>query len=235
MTLTSLRIDDRILATYPQVQMGVLKVSFSHAPLGCAMPSADVLKLELEARGMCAENPTDFPLIKVWYTLFREAFNVNPKNFNPSIAALVRRVMRGKELPSILPLVDAYNLCSVQTLFPIGGYDVERLQGELVLRYGRPGEIFTPLGQDEPQQVEPHHIVYGDDARVVCWLWNHKDAGETCITPKTRTALFCIDSIEGPKETLWKALRQLQHTLEHMGGVTECCKILCKTTPGVIV
>lgn len=234
MTLTAVSIDDSIFQNYPGSSVGLLKVSFSGPPHPIDIPSETALKMHLESMGMQPSTYAEFPRIKKWRTLFQQNFKMNPKVYRPSVDALARRVIRGKGLPSILPLVDVYNLCSVQTLFPMGGYDAEKLNGELILRYGETGESFTSLHNKDSQDVEDYHVIYADDDRVVCWLWNHKDAFETRITEGTRTALFCIDSVElCDDDKLSDALAYLKSTLEQSGGVVQSKAILSRELPRV--
>ena len=136
----------------------------------------------------------------------------------------LRRVMKGQDLWSVSDVVDGYNVLSVRHLLPLGAYDRDLLAGDLTLRFGREGETFRGLGGlDEP--VDPRQVVYADDARVCCWLWNHRDSREVSVTPVTRRALFFVDqafdpvhsSLEAALEDLEALLRTLGHRPEARG------------------
>ena len=73
--------------------------------------------------------------------------------------------------------------------------------------------------------MDPRQVVYADDARVCCWLWNHRDSREVSVTPVTRRALFFVDqafdpvhsSLEAALEDLEALLRTLGHRPEARG------------------
>ncbi len=71
---------------------------------------------------------------------------IDPTRLRPSSEALLRRVLRGEEVPAVNSLVDAGNLCSLEFLLPVGMHDLGRVHGALVLRRGRPIEMFEAIG-----------------------------------------------------------------------------------------
>ena len=50
--------------------------------------------------------------------------------FPSSIESMARRVLRGDPFPKINPLVDLYNSVSLKYLVPMGGHDLDTLQGK---------------------------------------------------------------------------------------------------------
>lgn len=70
---------------------------------------------------------------------------LDPTKVRPSSEALLRRVRRGEELPSINSLVDIINWCSLETQLPYGLYDLDRTRGAVTLRLGRPGEQYDGI------------------------------------------------------------------------------------------
>jgi len=229
MLLTSISLHKEVIEKYPSAKIGIVIANFLSDPLPFSMPSPETLKNYLQEKGMHPSTYVENANIKAWRDVFQKDFNISPKSYRPSIDALTRRVIRGKGLPSILPLVDIYNTCSVEFLLPMGGYDVEKLKGELTLRYGREGEAFLPLHEKEMKHIKAQEIIYADDERVVCWLWNYKDTEATCITKETRKALFCIDSLNDRTEkNLFPAIEKLKDELKNAGGSIEGSAILSK-------
>jgi DNA/RNA-binding domain of Phe-tRNA-synthetase-like protein len=70
---------------------------------------------------------------------------IDPTKTRPSSEALLRRVRKGDELPVINSLVDIINWCSLETQLPYGLYDLDRIQGPVVLRLGRAGEEYEGI------------------------------------------------------------------------------------------
>src|SRR2546428_159863 len=68
--------------------------------------------------------------------------------FAPAPAeALHRRVVQGKGLPLINNVVDIINLVSVESLLPLGLYDLEKVREPIVFRAGRAGETYKGIGK----------------------------------------------------------------------------------------
>jgi len=127
---------------------------------------------EVEARLAAIErDPTelgdDDPRIASWHAAYRR-FGTNPRRQRPSVDALTRRLARTGRLPRISPFVDCYNLVSVTHVVPAGAFDLDAVDGAIVVRFAEPGDAFTPLG--EPDSVEAPHdgeAVYADAGGVL--------------------------------------------------------------------
>lgn len=73
---------------------------------------------------------------------------IDPTKTRPSSEALLRRVKRGDELPRVNSLVDIINWCSVETQLPYGLYDLDKINGDVALRLGHPGEEYAGIRKD---------------------------------------------------------------------------------------
>jgi DNA/RNA-binding domain of Phe-tRNA-synthetase-like protein len=100
------------------------------------------------------------PRVQALRQAFRGA-GVDPSRYRPSSEALARRVLRGDPLPRINPLVDLNNACSVEAMLPFGSYDASRIEGDVVLRPGAPGETYEAIGKTLAVEGKP---VAADDA-----------------------------------------------------------------------
>ncbi len=119
--------------------------------------------------------------------LYRQ-IGIDPTKLRPSSEALLRRVLRGQPLPRINTLVDVNNLCSLEWLLPIGLHDLDRTQGQLVLRRGQPGEGYDAIGKGW-YSVEDRLTV--SDAVGPCGSPT-SDSQRTMITRQTTRALMVI-------------------------------------------
>jgi DNA/RNA-binding domain of Phe-tRNA-synthetase-like protein len=73
---------------------------------------------------------------------------LDPTRRRPSSEALLRRVTRGEPLPRINSLVDICNWCSLELQLPYGLYDLDRIDGDVVLRLGKEGEEYPGIRKD---------------------------------------------------------------------------------------
>ena len=74
------------------------------------------------------------------------SFGTKPSDYRPSAEALVRRTLKTGKLPVINTAVDLYNIVSVKHIIPMGGFDADKVEGDIYLRVSEGMEIFTPRG-----------------------------------------------------------------------------------------
>ena len=81
----------------------------------------------------------------------REAYKrcgKDPSRYRPSGEALVRRTLKGNELYRVSTIVDLINLASIAYGYSIGGFDADKIQGDvLTLGIGREGEPYEGIGR----------------------------------------------------------------------------------------
>lgn len=73
----------------------------------------------------------------------------DPNRYRPSAEALHRRIHKNLQLYQINTLVDLINLVSIKTGYSIGGFDADKIEGDLVLGIGRKGELYHGIGRGE--------------------------------------------------------------------------------------
>lgn len=71
------------------------------------------------------------------------ALGIDPTKDRPSSERLLRRVVQGRELPTVNQLVDAVHLVSLTVQTPLGIYDWDKIAPPVLVRIGRPDESFT--------------------------------------------------------------------------------------------
>ena len=74
---------------------------------------------------------------------------LDPTKRRPSSEALLRRVRKGEALPRINSLVDVCNWCSLEFQLPYGLYDLDRIEGDVILRLGAEDEGYAGIRKDD--------------------------------------------------------------------------------------
>ena len=100
------------------------------------------------------------PAVVVLRALFR-AVGCDPTRYRPASEALLRRLVKGAELPAIHPLVDLNNCLSAETSVPCCVMRDGSFGSRLVFRAGRPGESYESLRgpfnlESKPLLVDEH-------------------------------------------------------------------------------
>lgn len=123
-----------------------------------------------------------------WARRLYASVGIDPTKYRPSSEALLRRALKGEPLYQINTLVDACNWCSLDYLLPIGLYDTDRLQGDLLLRLGEPDEAYEGIRKG---MVHVGGRLCVADARGAFGSPS-SDSLRASIMPATRNALALI-------------------------------------------
>lgn len=172
-------------------------------------------------------NPlNDDPRIVSWREAYRQ-FGCNPRRKRPSAEALLRRVLLGRPLSPIHPLVDLYGAVSIRQRLPIGGSDLDRLDGPLTLRLSPGEEPFEPIGGGT-EPTTKGEVVWSDDGRVVTRCWNWRDSAATAITRSTEDAVLCVESPDDAvgEEVVVYAAEELAEWSTTMSGCDSTVSVL---------
>lgn len=111
---------------------------------------------------------------------------IDPTKVRPSSEALARRFLMGK-MPRINNVVDAGNLASIETLVPIGIYDLAMVKGGLVLRRAISNEEFIDI-TGKASRLTGKEIVLADEQGVI-HVFPHRDALRTSVKDDTSRIL----------------------------------------------
>jgi DNA/RNA-binding domain of Phe-tRNA-synthetase-like protein len=101
---------------------------------------------------------------------------------------LLRRVVNRGEIYQINNVVDALNLVSISTGFSIGGYDAEKIAGNVVFGIGREGELYTGIGRGDLNIAGMP--VFRDESGA--FGTPTSDSERTSVTENTRRFLMII-------------------------------------------
>lgn len=139
-----------------------------------------------------------------------KALGKDPSRYRPSNEALVRRFLQGKHLYEISTLVDINNLASIRWAYSIGGFDMDKIQGEaLTLGVGKAGEPYEGIGRGALNiEFLP---VYRDDAGGIGTPTS--DNERTKISLSTSRLLFLVNGYDGNQETTLACAQDLQNLL----------------------
>jgi DNA/RNA-binding domain of Phe-tRNA-synthetase-like protein len=140
------------------------------------------------------ENAQSHPHVAAWRKGMQKV-GVSGKQFPSSIEALCRRVLSGKAVARINPLVDFYNAVSLQEIVPVGAWDVDDITGEdILLKRTVGGEPFKALGEQEVVHAGPGEVSYADAAELITrhFVWRQSERGK--INPGTRQ-FFLVSEI----------------------------------------
>jgi DNA/RNA-binding domain of Phe-tRNA-synthetase-like protein len=219
--MPDLRVTDEIFERYPGVVLGVVTAhGIDNSGTGDALLAPLRREEERVRAALAGAQVAEHPHIVPWREAYRK-FGAKPKDHPSSIENLVRRVLKGQPVPRINPLVDLYNTISLRHLVPVGGEDLDRIEGDVLLTTATDREPPVHLlGEAEARPPKPGEVIYKDGLGTLCRRWNWKEAERTKLTAATRHAVLVIEGLPPVgRELVERAAGELAALVrEHCGG-----------------
>jgi len=217
------RYDPAIIERFPTIVGGVIHATGVHN--GPTPPRlAAAFRDETLATGTrIGETPlSELPTLAAWRKVFR-GFGVDPTQYRSAAEALLRRLTKQGELPSIGTLVDLANLVSIRYALPVAVFDQRGLSGVTIVRFARGDERWADLGSSAAEHPEPGEVIFVDEAAVVSarrWCWRQSAA--SAAREDTTEILVTVEGHHGTADQdVTRALADLEALLaEHAGPAT---------------
>ncbi len=213
-------VSEEIFSLFPEACIGVV-VAREVDNTRNVKEIADLLKdssKRIYQKFKDASDYRSYSNIAVWRNAFKKC-GINPNRHPSSIEALVKRVSRKPDFPSINPVVDLVNALALKHVLPMGAHDMDKLKGNLQVRFSRKGDVFTPFGKKTHEEVEEGEIVYADDEEIRTRRWIWRQGEKAKITSESRNIFFPIDGFHGTTDNnVIKARDELAALLENFFG-----------------
>jgi len=178
------------------------------------------------------------PNIAAWRAarLASSAFGARPSKYPSSIEAMVKRVLKGGELPYINTLAALGNMASLKHLAPVGGHDVGVCTEPLWLGFADGSETFTAFGTTEAEHPEPGEVVYLSGKTVLCRRWTWRQAKVTKLTRTTTHAAINVDGLPPvTRADVEMICEELAIQVRLFCAAQVECKMLAKDSPVIEV
>ncbi len=204
-----------ILAHFPNVVGGVI---LARGMTNSPTPDS-LLRTYYAEQQTVKQRIGDTPLSQVealsaWRSAFR-AFNVDPTQYRSAAEALLRRLTKKGDIPSINTLVDIGNLVSIRYALPVAVFDTRPLQGAVTVHFADGTERYTTLGQTEEGHPEPGEVVFSDETGLVIarrWCWRQSE--QSAAQLDTTGAIITVEAHHtGARHDIEAALNDLQELL----------------------
>jgi lysyl-tRNA synthetase class 2 len=210
------RVEPAIFERFPGFYRGVVvarAIDNSRTDPLCTQ----LLREEEERVRAAADGAAAHPRLQAWTEAYRQ-LGVDPRKHTPSIVYLVQRILQGRSIPSISPLVDLVNWTSLKHLIPAGGDCVDPITGDLTLGLALGTELFSSLGKPETvEHPEAGEVIYVNrrSNRVLCRRWNWRNADFSKITREARCAVINVDGMTPAisREEIEQATESLAHRI----------------------
>ena len=200
-----------LLQRYPTIRAGVVfATNLVNGPSPRDLRDEYRAQQEATKQRLSGVSPADVPALAAWRKAFSD-FGVKPTQYRNAAEALLRRLTKHGDIPTISLLVDMGNLVSIRYCLPVAFFDQSAVTGATMVRFARGDESFTDLGSATPVSPEPGEVVFVDDADLVSarrWCW--RQSAESATGPDTTEVLVTIEGHhDGADENVGDALADI--------------------------
>jgi DNA/RNA-binding domain of Phe-tRNA-synthetase-like protein len=209
-----------ILTRYPNVVGGViLAQGMTNGPTPASLQEAYQAEQQATLKRIGDTPLSQIKSLAAWRTALR-GFGVEPTQYRSAAEALLRRLTKKGDIPSINLLVDLGNLVSIRYALPIAVFDTRAVQGTVTVHFADGSERYTTLGEAEVEHPEPGEVVFSDETGLVIarrWCWRQSEP--SAAREDTTNALITVEAhhAEGHRD-IEAALNDLLELLRKYAG-----------------
>ena len=216
-------INDKIFAQYPSLNIGVVVArgidNNGESPEISQLIKDESTRIRSEFN---LDTLVEIPEIKTWQETYR-SFGAKPKKYKCSIENLYRLILEGVNLRPINKIVDIYNYVSIKNMVPIGGDDIDKVDGDITLTFAQGSESFQPLNSDQVDNPHPNEVVYSDSKEILCRRWNWRECNKSKMTLDTKNVTLVVEGLSPVrKEKIQSVINELADLVKkYCGGQTQ--------------
>jgi len=210
-----------IIQRYPDIVGGVILAhGIENRPTSEALKEIYLAEQQAVITRIGGRPLSELEPLAAWRAAFR-GFGVHPTKYRSAVEALLRRLTKKGDIPSINAVVDICNLISIRYQVPVAAFDARHLSGPITVQFAKGDERFKPLFAADYEHPEPGEVIFADDAKLVVarrWCWRQSD--ESATRQDTTDAVFTTEAQHPNGQGYIRgALDDLLGLLEmHLGG-----------------
>jgi DNA/RNA-binding domain of Phe-tRNA-synthetase-like protein len=213
------KISSEIFEKFPDLQIGLVVVR----GINNAEEEEEILELihnkELEIKANFDKSKlAEVEKLGVWRKAYT-SFGAKPKKYKCSVENLYKMILDDISLKHINKIVDIYNYISIKHCVPVGGDDIDKVEGDITLRYASGEEKFVQLGSSEVDHPKEGEVVYSDSKEVLCRRWNWRECDKSKMTEETTNVALVIEGLGVEVSEIARELKEL--VLAYCGGTAE--------------
>lgn len=228
--------DAQILARYPQIVGGaILAQDVTNGPTPANLQALYQAEQQLVLQRIGSTPLSQIESLAAWRRAFR-GFGVDPTQYRSASEALLRRLTKKGDIPSINLLVDIGNLVSIRYGLPVAVFERRALQGAVTVHFADGSERYSELGESDEDHPEPGEVVFSDETKLVVarrWCWRQSEPSAAGV--QTRECLITIEAHHATgRQDIEAALHDLLALLKEYAGGTYTSAILDAQHPAFI-
>ncbi len=233
--------EDSFWELFPDARIGIVVIHGMTPESGVSEEDAKALCMLLNEANDAADRHlnsntiSENEVVAVWRDAYKK-FKTK-KGARCSVENLLKRVLKGNPVGSITPSVDAYNIISLKYALPVGGEDIDAMEGDIRLGITDGGDAFRGLGEEKDEPTLEGELCYRDDAGAICRCWNWRDGVRTALTDNSQKAFLIIECVDPSRaDDLEEAVDELAQLAEkHLGATVFAKRIITREDPIMVI
>ncbi len=193
--MTIFRYHPDIVTRYPNVVGGVILADgITNGPTPDALGAAFLAEQQAVLRKIGDTPLSQIPALAAWRGAFR-GFGLDPTQYRSAAEALLRRLTKKGDIPSINTLVDLGNLVSIRYALPVAVFDTRAVQGAVTVHFADGSERYTTLGESEEDHPASGEVIFSDETKLVIarrWCWRQSE--QSAAQADTTRALITVEA-----------------------------------------
>lgn len=141
-------IENSIKEKCPDLGLGIIQANIIVENANNELLNEIDNKISEINKNLKIENISQLPNIKASRDGYKK-LGKDPTRYRLSAESLLRRIISGKGLYNINNVIDCLNLVSISSGYSIGGYDNDKITGNIKLDIGKANEIYHGIGRGE--------------------------------------------------------------------------------------
>ena len=157
------------------------------------------------------------------FNILHDRTGVKRRKNIPASENLIRLLKKNHGMFYINQAVDIYNLISLESKLALGAHNIDRVDGNVTLRFTDGSERFVPIGQTEPLPVAAHEYSYCDDANEVLCRLEIRQVEKTKVDETAKNIFYIVQGNDETPDPLLRdtAQRIIDLTTRFCGGTGE--------------
>lgn len=155
------------------------------------------------------------------FNILHDTTGVKRRKNTPASENLIRLLKKGEgKLFFINQAVDIYNLISLESKLALGAHNIDKVDGDVTLRFTDGTERFVPIGQTDPVPVAPHEYSYCDDSNEVLCRLEIRQVNKTAVGEDAKRVFYIVQGNDAtPYDLLMDTAQKIiDTTSKYCGG-----------------
>ena len=151
----------------------------------------------------------------VGYDELHRQYGKRSKKIKSAPETLIRGILKKGSMPRINYLVDIYNIISIKYAIALGAHDLDKIKGNMVLKFITGEEVFQPIGATELEPIFSGEYGYIDDVtnELLCRLEARQSNTSKLSETSTKILQIIQDNRKTTKEYLYDAKNEMLNNI----------------------